>query len=268
VILLVSDWNNRNAAAAAFGELLLLDEHTAALGPKSADLVIALTEQVIASGKLTTLMVTHSMHQAASLGDRLIMMHRGQIIHDLQGAENAACGPMTCSRVSRKCGAPSNWTKVRPRCGRTVRLSVCFLPHRNVGQSLGLSFRTVPYGSAGRIPMSEKAASNSLTLDVNRTGDTTVVRCSGKLVAGVNDLLYHEVSGLIPGSKRIVLDLTDLTHMDSTGLGTVVRLYVSAKSAGCKLELINLGKRIQQLLGVTHLLGVFTTICEHDIRMR
>ena len=62
--------------------------------------------------------------------------------------------------------------------------------------------------------MSEKAASNSLTLDVNRTGDTTVVRCSGKLVAGVNDLLYHEVSGLIPGSKRIVLDLTDLTHMD------------------------------------------------------
>ncbi|MFY9662089.1 MAG: hypothetical protein WAJ97_15810 [Terriglobales bacterium] len=93
VILLVSDWNNRNAAAAAFGELLLLDEHTAALGPKSADLVIALTEQVIASGKLTTLMVTHSMHQAASLGDRLIMMHRGQIIHDLQGAEKRRLRP-------------------------------------------------------------------------------------------------------------------------------------------------------------------------------
>src|ERR1022692_1178873 len=62
-------------------ELLLLDEHTAALDPKSADLVIALTEQVVTRDKLTTLMVTHSMHQAASLGDRLIMMHRGQIIH-------------------------------------------------------------------------------------------------------------------------------------------------------------------------------------------
>ncbi len=59
-------------------ELLLLDEHTAALDPKSADRVIALTEQVIARDKLTALMVTHSMHQAASLGDRLIMMHRGQ----------------------------------------------------------------------------------------------------------------------------------------------------------------------------------------------
>lgn len=68
-------------------ELLLLDEHTAALDPKSADILINLTDQVVAHGKLTTLMVTHSMHQAASLGDRLIMMHRGQIIHDFQGAE-------------------------------------------------------------------------------------------------------------------------------------------------------------------------------------
>src|ERR1039458_9589335 len=74
-------------------ELLLLDEHTAALDPKSADLVIALTEQVIARHKLTSLMVTHSMHQAASLGDRLIMMHRGQIIHDFQGAEKRRLRP-------------------------------------------------------------------------------------------------------------------------------------------------------------------------------
>jgi len=68
-------------------ELLLLDEHTAALDPKSADLVIALTEKFVTSDKLTSLMVTHSMQQAASLGDRLIMMHRGQIIHDLIGPE-------------------------------------------------------------------------------------------------------------------------------------------------------------------------------------
>jgi len=68
-------------------ELLLLDEHTAALDPKSADLVIALTEEMIAREKLTSLMVTHSMHQAANLGDRLIMMHRGKIIHDFRGAE-------------------------------------------------------------------------------------------------------------------------------------------------------------------------------------
>ena len=116
--------------------------------------------------------------------------------------------------------------------------------------------------------MDDGARGTYLTLDVHRTGDAAVVRCSGKLMAGVNDLLSHEVRQLIPGSKRIVLDLPDLTHMDSSGIGTVVRLYVSAKSAGCALELINIGERIRQLLGLTHLLSVFTTVCEHDVRMR
>jgi putative ABC transport system ATP-binding protein len=74
-------------------ELLLLDEHTAALDPKGADLIIALTEKVVAHGNLTTLMVTHSMHQAAGLGNRLIMMHRGQTIHDFQGAEKRRIRP-------------------------------------------------------------------------------------------------------------------------------------------------------------------------------
>jgi putative tryptophan/tyrosine transport system ATP-binding protein len=68
-------------------EVLLLDEHTAALDPKSADQVIALTDTIIKRDKLTTLMVTHSMQQAANLGDRLIMMHRGRIIQDFQEAE-------------------------------------------------------------------------------------------------------------------------------------------------------------------------------------
>jgi len=68
-------------------KLLLLDEHTAALDPKSADQVIQLSEQIISRDSLTTLMVTHSMHQAVNLGDRLIMMHRGQILHDFRGAD-------------------------------------------------------------------------------------------------------------------------------------------------------------------------------------
>ncbi len=68
-------------------ELLLLDEHTAALDPKSADQVVRLSEEVIARDKLTTMMVTHSMQQAANLGDRLLMMHRGRIIHDFHGPE-------------------------------------------------------------------------------------------------------------------------------------------------------------------------------------
>src|SRR5205085_579060 len=68
-------------------KLLLLDEHTAALDPKSADQVIKLSDEIIRREDLTTLMVTHSMQQAAHLGDRLLMMHRGRIVHDLRGAE-------------------------------------------------------------------------------------------------------------------------------------------------------------------------------------
>ena len=74
-------------------ELLLLDEHTAALDPKSADQVIRLTHQIIQRDKLTTLMVTHSMQQAVHLGDRIVMMHRGQMLHDLQGPERARVRP-------------------------------------------------------------------------------------------------------------------------------------------------------------------------------
>jgi putative ABC transport system ATP-binding protein len=68
-------------------DLLLLDEHTAALDPKSADQVIQLTAEIVARDSLTTLMVTHSMHQAANFGDRIIMMHKGQVVHDLQGQD-------------------------------------------------------------------------------------------------------------------------------------------------------------------------------------
>lgn len=74
-------------------DLLLLDEHTAALDPKSADQVIRLTEGMVRRDKLTTMMVTHSMQQAAALGDRLIMMDQGRIIHDFSGEEKKRLRP-------------------------------------------------------------------------------------------------------------------------------------------------------------------------------
>jgi anti-sigma B factor antagonist len=113
--------------------------------------------------------------------------------------------------------------------------------------------------------MPDQAAASLLTLEIDRTGDAAIVRCRGKLVAGVNDILYAKVSQLIPDNKRIVLDLTELTHMDSMGLGTLVRLYVSAKSAGCELKLINLGQKIRQLLSVTNLLSIFATVEDQDV---
>ncbi|MGE5688658.1 MAG: ABC transporter ATP-binding protein [Gemmatimonadota bacterium] len=67
-------------------ELLLLDEHTSALDPRSAEQVVRLTETIVKRDGLTTLMVTHSMHQAVRLGDRLLLMHRGRIVEDFAGA--------------------------------------------------------------------------------------------------------------------------------------------------------------------------------------
>jgi putative ABC transport system ATP-binding protein len=63
--------------------LLLLDEHTAALDPRSAEQVIRLTQRTIRAGGLTTLMVTHSMTEAVELGDRVLVMHRGRVAYDL-----------------------------------------------------------------------------------------------------------------------------------------------------------------------------------------
>jgi len=68
-------------------KLLLLDEHTAALDPKTASKVIDLTQQIISRDQLTTLMVTHSMQQAVNLGDRIIMMHQGKVAYDFKGED-------------------------------------------------------------------------------------------------------------------------------------------------------------------------------------
>lgn len=67
--------------------VLLLDEHTAALDPKTASKVLDLTEQIVAERQLTTLMVTHNMNDAIRLGNRLIMMHEGRVIYDVAGDE-------------------------------------------------------------------------------------------------------------------------------------------------------------------------------------
>lgn len=116
--------------------------------------------------------------------------------------------------------------------------------------------------------MTNEVSASQLTLEVERTGDVAIVRCQGKLIAGTSEILYSQVSQLIPGSKRIVLDLTGLAYADSMGLGSLVRLYVSTRTRGCSLELIHLGKRLRELLGVTHLLQVFTIIGENGIPMK
>ena len=71
-------------------DFLILDEHTAALDPKTAEIVMELTARVVREKHLTTLMVTHNLRHAVEYGDRMIMMHQGHIVLDRKGAEKAA----------------------------------------------------------------------------------------------------------------------------------------------------------------------------------
>lgn len=116
--------------------------------------------------------------------------------------------------------------------------------------------------------MPDAPAKNTLTFSVEHKGHTALVHCRGRLVAGLCGEFYDKIRELIPESKRIVLDLTDLAFVDSMGLGTLVRLQVSAKSGGSCIELINLGKQIRELLGITHLLGLFGDMCEKGVTMK
>ena len=68
-------------------KLLLLDEHTAALDPKTAAKVLELTDKIVTENHLTTLMITHNMRDAITHGNRLIMLHEGKIIIDVEGEE-------------------------------------------------------------------------------------------------------------------------------------------------------------------------------------
>ena len=68
-------------------KVLLLDEHTAALDPKTAEKVLNATDRIVAEGKLTTIMVTHNMRDAIAHGNRLIMMNNGKVVLDIKGEE-------------------------------------------------------------------------------------------------------------------------------------------------------------------------------------
>ena len=85
-------------------KLLLLDEHTAALDPKTAAKVLELTEKLVTEQQLTTLMITHNMRDALRYGNRLIMMHDGRPIFDVRGEEKAKLTAVDLLQFFEKAG--------------------------------------------------------------------------------------------------------------------------------------------------------------------
>ncbi len=97
--------------------------------------------------------------------------------------------------------------------------------------------------------------------------NSIVVECSGKLLSNVSSVFHSEIKALFPQTKCIVLDLTNLVQVDSSGLGAIAGLYIAGKSAGVQIRLINLSKRIRELLSLTHILALFEPVGEHCIRI-
>jgi anti-sigma B factor antagonist len=104
-----------------------------------------------------------------------------------------------------------------------------------------------------------------LTFEIEGDGETAVVSCHGRLVAGATEELYQEVKHLLPHTKLVVVDLAELTYVDSVGLGTLVRLHTSARRLGCEFKLLHLGKQLRNVLKLTNLLSVFSQVEEHGI---
>lgn len=99
--------------------------------------------------------------------------------------------------------------------------------------------------------------SPDLKLVVESSPDGKVVRCSGKITADCTDRLVKAVRPLFQESQNVVLDLSGVSFLDSSGLGAIMRLWTSSKQSGSKLSLINLNQRLNDLFTLTNLSTVF-----------
>lgn len=96
-----------------------------------------------------------------------------------------------------------------------------------------------------------------LHLTTEQKADGVLIHGSGKINSSTADILQSTIRAAIPGNKRIVLDLTGIEYVDSTGLGTLVSVYMAANRAHCVLEISNPRQRVRDLLKITKLASIF-----------
>jgi len=92
-----------------------------------------------------------------------------------------------------------------------------------------------------------------LDVTTDKTPTQTTVHCGGKITSDTTELLKSAVKPLLSQNTRVTLDLANVSYMDSSGLGTIVGLYASAKAANCQFKLVNLNERLKELLTITRL---------------
>ncbi len=102
--------------------------------------------------------------------------------------------------------------------------------------------------------MTTNPSPTQLDVTIDKTPCEITVHCTGRVTSDTTELLKTTVKPLLSQSKRIALDLANVSYMDSAGLGTLVALYTSARAASCQFRLINLNQRLKELLSVTQLI--------------
>lgn len=95
-----------------------------------------------------------------------------------------------------------------------------------------------------------------LNLETKKSPEETIVTCSGRITSNTTAKLQEEVRNLIPGTKTVVLDLTNVNYMDSSGLGAVISLYLTARRQRCGFKLVHLSQRLMDLFRITKLTSV------------
>ena len=109
--------------------------------------------------------------------------------------------------------------------------------------------------------------SRRLRLQTSVTPEQAVVHCSGRLTSEFTEEFTEELRSLLAKCPLLVVDFTGLEYMDSSGLGAMVRVYVSARSAHRELRLINFNQRVRDLLGLTGLINIFGDCGRFMVRM-
>lgn len=99
--------------------------------------------------------------------------------------------------------------------------------------------------------------SDELRLEPEKRGSETTVRATGRITSATSAMLQNTLRDLVSSSKRVVLDLTNVDFIDSSGLGALVAVYMHATRANCELEIANPKSRIKDLFGRSGLGTVF-----------
>jgi anti-anti-sigma factor len=110
-------------------------------------------------------------------------------------------------------------------------------------------------------------SSSGFAMRTETSNGAIVVFCAGRLTSEHSDTLKKHARDLLPYTKRLVLDFKEIARMDSSGLGALVGIYVSAKKANCEFLLTNYNSSIKDLLGITNVLSMFEDCARSGMRL-